>query len=81
MKTMRIESCIINLSAIYDIKCIKCEKGTIVRIEYPHSIKEYLVPGIFVPETVAIAIQRGMNGKDDSFDLMANLNEFLEVLE
>ncbi|MBO5730171.1 MAG: hypothetical protein J6R67_03145 [Treponema sp.] len=81
MKTMRIGSSIINLDAIYDINCVEREKGTGVRVEYSHSIKEYLVPGFFVPEIVATAIQRGMNDEDDSFDLMANLTAFTKVLE
>lgn len=73
MKTMRIGSSIIHLGAIYDINC---DEGTIVRIEYPHADKEYLVPGFFVPEIVAAAIQRGINGEGgspDGFDLMAKL--------
>ena len=78
MKTMRIGSFIINLSAMYDINCIKCKEGTIIRVEYSHSIKEYLVPGFFVPEMVATAIQRGINSEGsnrnlDSFDLMVKL--------
>lgn len=77
MKTMRIGSSIINLEQMYDLRCIECEEGTIVRVEYPHSITEYLVPGFFVPEIVTTAIQRGMNGEGsnrlDSFDLMAKL--------
>lgn len=81
MKTMRIGSSIINLDAMYDINCVEREKGTVVRVEYPHAIREYLAPGFFEPEIVAAAIQRGMSGKNDSFDLMANLNEFLEALE
>ena len=75
MKTMRIGSSIINLDAIYDINCVEREKGTVVRAEYPHAVREYLVPGFFEPEIVAAAIQRGINGKSDSFsfDLMAKL--------
>lgn len=78
MKTMRIGTSIVNLDAMYDINCFECEEGTIVRVEYSHSIKEYLVPGFFVPEMVAAAIQRGINGEGgsrglDSFDLMAKL--------
>ena len=72
MKTMRIGSSIIHLGAMYDINCEECDEGTIVRIEYPHANKEYLVPGFFVPEIVAAAIQRGMND-DNNFDLMAKL--------
>ena len=78
MKTMRIGSSIINLDAIYDINCVKREKGTVVRVEYPHAVREYLVPDFFEPETVAIAIQRGINGQGNSrslecFDLIAKL--------
>lgn len=76
MKTMRIGSSIIHLSAIYDINCEECAEGTLVRIEYPHANKEYLVPGFFIPEIVATAIQRGLNGEGgslDNFDLMAKL--------
>ena len=76
MKTMRIGSSIIHLNAIYDINCEECDEGTIVRIEYPHADKEYLVPDFYVPEIVAAAIQRGMNGEGgspDNFDLMAKL--------
>ena len=76
MKTMRIGSSIIHLGAIYDINCEECDEGTIVRIEYAHANKEYLVPGFFVPEIVAAAIQRGINnegGSPDGFDLMAKL--------
>ena len=76
MKTMRIGSSIIHLGAIYDINCEECDEGTIVRIEYAHANKEYLVPGFFVPEIVAAAIQRGINNEDgspDGFDLMAKL--------
>ena len=67
MKTMRIGSSIINLEQMYDINCEECDDGTIVRIDYPHAEKEYLVPGFFVPEIVAAAIQRGMNGEGDRF--------------
>ena len=76
MKTMRIGSSIINLEQIYDLNCVECDEGTIIQIEYPHADKEYLVPGFFVPEIVAAAIQRGMNGEGgslDNFDLMAKL--------
>ena len=76
MKTMRIGSSIIHLNAMYDINCEGCDEGTIVRIEYPHADKEYLVPGFFVPEIVAAAIQRGINNEGnslDNFDLMAKL--------
>lgn len=76
MKTMRIGSSIINLEQIYDLNCLECDEGTIVQIEYPHADKEYLVPDFFVPEIVAAAIQRGMNGEGgslDNFDLMAKL--------
>ena len=76
MKTMRIGSSIINLEQMYDLNCTECEDGVIVRIEYAHADKEYLVPGFFVPEIVAAAIQRGMNGEGgsaDNFDLMAKL--------
>ena len=72
MKTMRIGSSIIHLDAMYDINCEECDEGTIVRIEYPHANKEYLVPGFFIPEIVAAAIQKGMND-DNNFDLMAKL--------
>jgi hypothetical protein len=72
MKTMRIGSSIIHLNAIYDINCEECVDGTIVRIEYPRADKEYLVPGFYIPEIVAAAIQRGMN-EVDNFDLMAKL--------
>lgn len=72
MKTMRIGSSIIHLDAMYDINCEECDEGTIVRIEYPHANKEYLVPGFFVPKIVAAAIQKGMND-DNNFDLMAKL--------
>lgn len=81
MKTMRINNSIVRLDAIYDINCIKYKGGTIVRVEYPRSIKEYLVPGFFVPEDVVTVIQRGLNGEDDSFDLMADLAMFTEALE
>ena len=76
MKTMRIGSSIIHLNAMYDINCEECDEGTIVRIEYANADKEYLVPGFFVPEIVAAAIQRGINNEGDSpdgFDLMAKL--------
>jgi hypothetical protein len=76
MKTMRIGSSIINLNSMYDINCEECDEGTIVRVEYPHADREYLVPDFFVPEIVAAAIQRGLNGEGgslDSFDLMAKL--------
>ena len=76
MKTMRIGSSIINLEQMYDINCEECDEGTIVQVEYAHANKEYLVPGFFVPEIVAAAIQRGMNcegGSHDGFDLMAKL--------
>ena len=76
MKTMRIGSSIINLEQMYDLNCEECDEGTIVRIEYAHADKEYLVPGFYVPEIVAAAIQRGMNGEggsSDNFDLMAKL--------
>lgn len=77
MKTMRIGSSIVNLEQMYDLNCVKCKEGTLVRVEYAHSIKEHLVPGFFVPEMVATAIQRGLNGEGgshlDSFDLMAKL--------
>lgn len=78
MKTMRIGSSIINLEAMYDINCAECEEGTTVRVEYSHSIKEYLVPGFFVPEMVAAAIQQCINCEGssrnlDSLDLMAKL--------
>ena len=76
MKTMRIGSSIIHLNAIYDINCEKCDEGTIVHVEYAHADKEYLVPGFYVPEIVAAAIQRGINGEGgsaDNFDLMAKL--------
>ena len=76
MKTMRIGSSIINLEQMYDLNCTECEDGVIVRIEYAHADKEYLVPGFFVPEIVAAAIQRGMNGEGgsaDNFDLIAKL--------
>ena len=76
MKTMRIGSSIIHLGAMYDINCEECDEGTIVRVEYPHADKEYLVPGFFIPEIVAAAIQRGMNGEGgslDGFDLMTKL--------
>ena len=72
MKTMRIGSSIIHLDAMYDINCEECDEGTIVRIEYPHANKEYFVPGFFIPEIVAAAIQKGMND-DNNFDLMAKL--------
>ena len=72
MKTMRIGSSIIHLDAMYDMNCEECTDGTIVRIEYPRADKEYLVPGFYVPEIVAAAIQRGMN-ETDNFDLMAKL--------
>lgn len=75
MKTMRIGSSIIHLDAIYDINCEECDEGTIVRIEYPHADKEYLVPGFFVPEIVTAAIQKGMND-GNHFDLMAKLRAF-----
>lgn len=81
MKTMRIGSSIINLDATYGINCDKRRDGTIVRVGHPNIIMEYLVPDYFVPEVVAAAIQRGMNGKDDNFDLMTVLTEFAEVLE
>ena len=76
MKTMRIGSSIINLEQMYDLNCEECDEGTIVRVEYAHADKEYLVPGFYVPEIVAAAIQRGMNGEggsSDNFDLMAKL--------
>lgn len=73
MKTMRIGSSIINLDAIYDIKCVERAEGTVVLVEYPRSIKEYFVPDFSESEVVATAIQRGMNGEDDSFDLITNL--------
>ena len=76
MKTMRIGSSIIHLNSMYDINCEECDEGTIGQVEYPHANKEYLVPGFFVPEIVAAAIQRGMNGEGsspDGFDLMAKL--------
>lgn len=76
MKTMRIGSSIIHLDPMYDINCEECDEGTIVRVSYAHAEKEYLVPGFFVPEIVATAIQRGMNGEGgnlDNFDLMAKL--------
>ena len=72
MKTMRIGSSIIHLNAMYDINCEECSEGTIVRIEYPHADKEYLVPDFYVPEIVTAAIQKGMNDADH-FDLMAKL--------
>lgn len=81
MKTMRIGSSIVNLERMYDLNCVKHKDGTVVRVEYARSIKEYLVPGFFVPEVVATAIQRGLNGEDDSFDLMEGLATFMEVLE
>ena len=59
MKTMRIGSSIIHLDPMYDINCEECDEGTIVRIDYPHAEKEYLVPGIledieevFCPKTL-----------------------------
>ena len=59
MKTMRIGSSIIHLDPMYDINCEECDDGTIVRIDYPHAEKEYLVPGIladieevFCPKTL-----------------------------
>lgn len=76
MKTMRIGSSIINLEQMYGLNCEECDEGTIVRVEYAHADREYLVPGFFVPEIVAAAIQRGMNGEggsSDGFDLMAKL--------
>ena len=76
MKTMRIGSSIINLEQMYDLNCTECEDDVIVQVEYAHANKEYLVPGFFVPEIVAAAIQRGMNGEGgslDNFDLMAKL--------
>ena len=76
MKTMRIGSSIINLEQMYDLNCEECDEGTIVRVEYAHADKEYLVPDFYVPEIVAAAIQRGMNGEggsSDNFDLMAKL--------
>ena len=76
MKTMKIGSSIIHLGPMYDINCEECDEGTIVRVDYPHAEKEYLVPGFFVPEIVAAAIQRGINnegGSHDGFDLMAKL--------
>ena len=76
MKTMRIGSSIIHLDPMYDINCEECDEGTIVRVDYAHAEKEYLVPGFFIPEVVAAAIQRGMNGEGgslDNFDLMAKL--------
>jgi hypothetical protein len=69
---MRIGSSIIHLGAMYDINCEECDEGTIVRVEYPHAEKEYLVPDFYVPEIVAAAIQKGMNDADN-FDLMAKL--------
>ena len=72
MKTMRIGSSIIHLNAMYDINCEECDEGTIVRIEYPHADKEYLVPDFYMPEIVTAAIQKGMNDSDH-FDLMAKL--------
>ena len=50
MKTMRIGSSIIHLDPMYDINCEECDEGTIVRVDYPHAEKEYLVPGFFVPK-------------------------------
>ena len=76
MKTMRIGSSIINLEQMYDLNCTECEDGVVVQVEYAHANKEYLVPGFFIPEIVAAAIQRGMNcegGSHDGFDLMAKL--------
>ena len=76
METMRIGSSVIHLGAIYDINCEECSEGTIVRVEYPHVIKEYLVPGFFQSEVVAAAIQRGINDERNSFgdfDLVAKL--------
>ena len=76
MKTMRIGSSIINLEQMYDLNCTECEDGVIVQVEYAHANKEYLVPGFFISEIVAAAIQRGMNcegGSHDGFDLMAKL--------
>lgn len=76
MKTMRIGSSIVNLEQMYDLNCEECDEGTIVRVEYAHADKEYLVPDFYVPEIVAAAIQRGMNGEGgstDNFDLMAKL--------
>ncbi len=76
MKTMRIGSSIVNLEQMYDLNCEECDEGTIVRVEYAHADKEYLVPGFYVPEIVAATIQRGMNGEGgstDNFDLMAKL--------
>ena len=59
MRTMRIGSSIIHLNSIYDINCEECDEDTIVRIDYPHAEKEYLVPGIledieevFCPKTL-----------------------------
>lgn len=59
MKTMRIGSSIIHLDPMYDINCEECDEGTIVRIDYPHAEKEYLVLGIladieevFCPKTL-----------------------------
>ena len=53
---MRIGSSIIHLDPMYDINC---DEDTIVRIDYPHAEKEYLVPGIladieevFCPKTL-----------------------------
>ena len=76
MKTMRIDSSIIHLDPIYDINCEECDEGTIIHVDYPHAEKQYLVPGFFMPEIVAAAIQRGINGKGgsfDNFDLIAKL--------
>lgn len=73
MNTMRINNSIVRLDAIYDISCVKYKEGTVVRVEYPRSIKEYLVPGFFKPEVVAAAIHQGMNDEGNSFDLMAKL--------
>lgn len=84
MDTMRIGSSIIHLGAMYDINCEECGEGTVVRVEYPHAIKEYLVPDFFKPEVVAAAIQRGINSKHnnlDDFDLVAKLLSSANIYE
>lgn len=65
MKTMRIGSSIIHLDPMYDINCEECDEGTIVRIDYPHAEKEYLVPGILADIEEVFCLKTLFNQKEE----------------
>ena len=76
MKTIRIESSIINLERVLDITCQTISEGTAVIVEYRDARKIYKIPGLFNSNAIAETIFAGISGCEH-FDLTSKLQAMI----